>query len=198
MRRRALGLCLVLAACGSGKEEPQLEGQRLCGSTSILGELAPPISSGGSCGLSDGVRVLSVSGVPLSAPATMDCSTAKALDSWVSQGLRPAVGRRGGGVAELKVMASYSCRPRNNVRGAKMSEHGRGRAVDIGGFTLRDGSEITVLEDWSTRSEGPLLHALHEAACGIFGTVLGPRSDRHHANHFHLDTASYRSGPYCR
>ncbi len=95
-------------------------------------------------------------------------------------------------------MASYSCRPRNGVAGNKMSEHGRGRAIDIGGFTLRDGSEITVLDDWGTRREGPLLHALHEAACGIFGTVLGPRSDRFHANHFHLDTASYRSGPYCR
>jgi hypothetical protein len=27
---------------------------------------------------------------------------------------------------------------------------------------------------------------------------LGPDADRYHQDHFHLDTASHRSGPYCR
>jgi len=36
------------------------------------------------------------------------------------------------------------------------------------------------------------------AACGPFGTVLGPESNRFHRDHFHFDTARYRSGSYCR
>ncbi|MBE3636585.1 extensin-like domain-containing protein [Mangrovicoccus algicola] len=200
----AAAMVLILSGCGSDGAEKTgsaraLQGQRLCGSTGILGELAPQIEGrAAGCGLQDGVRVMSVSGITLSTPAVVDCTTAKALKSWVDTGLRPAVGRRGGGVAELKVFASYTCRPRNGIAGAKVSEHGRGKAIDIGGFELRDGSEITVLEGWNARREGPMLKSLHEAACGIFGTVLGPKSDRFHANHFHLDTASYRSGPYCR
>jgi len=30
------------------------------------------------------------------------------------------------------------------------------------------------------------------------GTVLGPEANRFHRDHFHFDTAEYRSGPYCR
>jgi hypothetical protein len=39
---------------------------------------------------------------------------------------------------------------------------------------------------------------MHKAACGPFGTVLGPNSNRFHQDHFHFDTARYRSGSYCR
>jgi hypothetical protein len=38
----------------------------------------------------------------------------------------------------------------------------------------------------------------HKTACGPFGTVLGPNADRYHQDHFHFDTARYRSGSYCR
>ena len=34
-------------------------------------------------------------------------------------------------VVELKVLASYSCRPMNNVDGARLSEHGHANAIDI-------------------------------------------------------------------
>jgi hypothetical protein len=42
------------------------------------------------------------------------------------------------------------------------------------------------------------LRQMHRAACGTFGTVLGPESDRFHQDHFHFDTARHRGGPYCR
>ena len=47
-------------------------------------------------------------------------------------------------------------------------------------------------------AQGPLLKQMHKGACGTFGTVLGPNSDRYHRDHFHLDTARHRNGPYCR
>ncbi len=150
------------------------------------------------CGVQEAIRLREVSGVALSQPAVTDCTTAKALKTWVEKGALPAVGRHGGGVAELRVMASYSCRTRNNRKGARISEHGKGRAIDIGGVTLKNGKEISVLKDWGKRKPGRILRKMHKAACGPFGTVLSPESDRYHRDHFHFDTARYRSGPYCR
>lgn len=150
------------------------------------------------CGVDSAIRLQSVSGISLSTHAVMDCTTAAALKSWVDGGLRPVLGKQGGGVVQLRVAAHYACRSRNNVKGARISEHGKGHAIDISGFILRDGSEITVLDGWKERKTGKLLRRVHGAACGPFGTVLGPNSDRYHRNHFHFDTARYRSGPYCR
>jgi hypothetical protein len=110
----------------------------------------------------------------------------------------PAVGSEGGGVASLRIMGSYSCRTRNSQQGARMSEHAKGRAVDIGGIILKNGTEMNVLRDYRGSAHGDQLRQMRRAACGTFGTVLGPGSDRFHSDHFHLDTARYRSGAYCR
>lgn len=171
----------------------------LCGDGDIRGAKVGPVTAKvRGCGIDDGVKVHSVSGVLLSRPALMDCRTAKTLKHWIEAGLDPAVGRRGGGVAGLRVAADYSCRTRNHKKGARISEHGKGRAIDISGIQLRDGTEISVLDDWGRGRKGRILQKVHRAACGPFGTVLGPNSDRHHRDHFHFDTARYRSGAYCR
>lgn len=128
----------------------------------------------------------------------MDCTTARALGDWVDRGLIPAVGREGGGVASIRVAAHYACRTRNNLAGARMSEHANGRAIDISGIQLRNGRDISVLRDWNSGSKGLILRRMWRAACGPFGTVLGPESNRFHRDHFHFDTAQYRSGSYCR
>ena len=47
--------------------------------------------------------------------------------------------------------------------------------------------------------ERQMLRNLHRAACGPFGTVLGPNANAAHRDHYHFDTARYRSGTaYCR
>jgi hypothetical protein len=63
---------------------------------------------------------------------------------------------------------------------------------------MRDGSRVTVLSGWNDPEDGRLLRRLHRGACGPFGTVLGPNSDRFHQDHFHFDVARHRGGPYCR
>jgi hypothetical protein len=98
----------------------------------------------------------------------------------------------------LRVAAHYACRTRNNQPGARISEHGKGRAIDISGLRLRDGTLITVRNGWNGAETGKILRRMHQGACGPFGTVLGPESDRFHLDHFHFDTARYRSGPFCR
>ena len=178
-RQRARG-----AVCG----DPDIQGE-------AVGFVAGRISG---CGVESAVRVRSILGVGLSQSAMVDCKTAAALKTWIQNGMKPAVGSVGGGVTQIKVAGHYACRPRNNQSGAKISEHGRGRAIDISGFHLRDGTEISLLRDWARHETGPILRKMHKRACGIFGTVLGPESNRFHKDHFHFDTARYRSGSFCR
>lgn len=171
----------------------------ICGVRTIRGQKLSPIPGKLSgCGVQNPVRVASIAGVALTQGAIMDCTTAKALDKWVKTGVKPTIGRLGGGVASLKVAAHYSCRTRNNQPGAKISEHGKGHAIDISAINLKNGSSVTVLKGWRSATQGKLLKKMHRSACGPFGTVLGPNADRYHQDHFHLDTARYRSGSYCR
>ncbi|PRY23659.1 extensin-like protein [Aliiruegeria haliotis] len=171
----------------------------VCGVNAIKGTAIKPVGRPGSgCGIASPVRVTEIAGVRLSMPSTMDCTTAKATYSWIEKGMKPAVGKRGGGVAQIKVAAHYACRTRNNRPGGKLSEHAKGHAIDISGFVLKDGSQISVLKGWRTRKDGKILKRMHKAACGPYGTVLGPNADRYHQDHFHFDTARYRSGAYCK
>lgn len=170
----------------------------VCGIPEIQGEVVgfvPGRING--CGIPEAVRVKSVSGVGLSQQSLMDCTTAKALNRWVNNGVKPAL-RSKGRVVQLRVAAHYACRTRNNQPGARISEHGKGRAIDISGFQMDDGQTITVLEHWNARGFRTAMRKMHRTACGPFGTVLGPESDRFHRDHFHFDTARYRSGPFCR
>ena len=122
---------------------------------------------------------------------TITCDTAQALRTWVDSAMRPAFGKRE--VVELRIAAHYICRPRNNKKGNKISEHGRGKALDIGGFVFSDGSEWSIARDYNAQ-----IRKAHKGACGIFGTTLGPGSDGYHEDHLHFDTARYNSGTYCR
>ncbi|WP_170547933.1 extensin-like domain-containing protein [Ruegeria atlantica] len=149
------------------------------------------------CGIKDAVQITSVSGVVLSRPSTMDCGTAIALNKWVDKTVKPTFKRRGP-VAELQIAAHYACRTRNNQKGARISEHGKGRAIDISGFKMADGEVVTVLNGWRKNPSKRQLTKVWRGACGPFGTVLGPNADRYHRDHFHLDTARHRRGPYCR
>jgi len=193
-----LVLGLVATGCGRG-DDTVTRGGGLCGDPGLVGTmsgLVPDPVDG--CGVKAAVRLTSVHGVHLSQPATLDCPTARTLGAWVKQSARPAVGRMGGGLSGLRVAAHYVCRTRNHQSGARISEHGKGRAIDIAALKLRDGSEISVLNDWGLGPKGRVLRRVHRDACGPFGTVLGPGSDGFHQDHMHFDTARHRGGPYCR
>ena len=57
----------------------------------------------------------------------------------------------------------------------------------------------SVEEGWSgDADERGFLRVVRSEACGDFSTVLGPGSDSHHRDHFHLDLQERRSGSsYC-
>jgi hypothetical protein len=49
------------------------------------------------------------------------------------------------------------------------------------------------------RPEQRFLKRIHQEACGLFDTVLGPDANKDHHNHFHLDLAERsRRSSYCR
>lgn len=170
---------------------------QLCGVVGLQGDEIESVTGRISgCGIPNAVRLRVVHGVTLTTPATINCGTAQSLSRWVLSA-DEIIGNTGGGIANLRVVASYACRTRNSRAGARLSEHATGNAVDIAGIGLQNGSELSVLSDWRSRNSS-IMRGLHEAACGTFGTVLGPESDRFHQDHFHFDVASYRSGAYCR
>lgn len=183
---------------GRAKQRALVKGA-ICGETAIQGESIGRVKGKLSgCGVENAVRVRSVSGVALSQGSVMDCRTAKSLRSWMEKTAKPAWSRKGGGLSSLRVAAHYACRTRNNQKGAKISEHGRGRAIDISAFRLADGTEVSVLKGWNARAYRKPMRQMHQGACGPFGTVLGPNANKFHRDHFHFDTARYRSGSYCR
>lgn len=188
----------VRAAAAPSEDGPVRRG--ICGVLGLEGqELARIRGAREGCGVDRPVRVLSVHGVPLSQGARMDCDMARALAEWVDDAMLPAVGRRGGGVAQITVIGEYSCRTRNNRRGARISEHGRGRAIDIAGYRLADGETVRIIEDYRRGRHRRDLREMYRAACGIFTTTLSPDADRYHQDHFHFDLARHRGGgTYCR
>lgn len=175
-------------------------GRGLCGVPGLGGRQLPRISSSTQgCGVAEPVSVTSVNGIPLSQAATLDCAMATAFERWVRTEMLPAVGNAGGGVAQIRIIGHYSCRTRNNQPGARVSEHGRGMAIDVAGFRLANGTQVSVEGDYRRGPHRRQLRRMYEAGCGIFRTTLSPDSDRYHQDHFHFDMARHRGGgTYCR
>jgi len=203
--RRPAGLrAPVVTARATAPAEPEAPRTRdeggLCGVPGLSGErLSRITSSTQGCGVEEPVRVTAVQGIRLAPAATVNCDTARAFDRWVREAMLPAMDDRGGGVSQIVIGSHYACRPRNNQRGARISEHGRGNAIDVMGFRLADGESVTVLEDYRRGRHRRALQRMYDDACGIFRTTLGPDSDRFHRNHFHFDLARHRNGgTYCR
>jgi hypothetical protein len=107
-----------------------------------------------------------------------------------------------------------------------LSEHALANAIDISDFILASGERIAVIDSWrsdnpplpvpnldrtssstasmqrvSVRLDDPeraFLKSVHDDACGVFGTVLGPGADEVHKSHLHLDMKERRGGSFCQ
>jgi hypothetical protein len=116
-----------------------------------------------------------------------------AVDHWVRTVVEPAAQQHlRVALSELKVAASYACRPMNHQSGGKLSEHGYANALDVSSFHFADGRVVTVKNGWKgAQEEQAFLKAVHQGACVTFSTVLGPKADAMHHDHFHLDLARH-------
>ena len=213
IRRRSLFLILVLtaalAAC-SVPWKPQRPAWRTQAEHACLAQkrvepsayvaLANEVDGPGICGLTRPFKVTALQGgaVTFNATATLDCPMVAELDQWLTDIVQPsAQARFGQKVIQINSMGSYACRGMNNQTGAQLSEHSFGNALDIGGFVLADGRQITLVQDWWRGEEQAraFLMDIHRGSCERFSTVLSPGSNAFHYNHIHVDLAMHgRSG----
>ncbi len=158
----------------------------------------------GACGIARPLKVSAVTRgrVVVGPSATVNCPMTAALESWMTNAVQPAaMAWFGEPVVEIRQIADYACRRRNNEKRAKLSEHAFGNALDISGFRLAGGRQITIKRDWRGEINArSFLREAFAAACHQFKTVLGP-GVRNHSDHFHLDLAHHdKAGTsrYCR
>jgi hypothetical protein len=75
--------------------------------------------------------------------------------------------------------------------GAKISEHARGNALDLGQIRLANGTLVELGNRFVFQS---VRQRLRDTACHRFTTVLGPGADPFHENHIHIDLAERARG----
>lgn len=156
----------------------------------IVAVRAPAIRDG-RCGIAAPTAVSALGGgdVALTETAVLHCRTAEALAALMRDAGQPAAQQYfGGRLTGLRVAASYHCRTRNGVKGARLSEHALGNAIDISAFRIEGVGWVEVGR--GGRKSRRFVSAVRKAACGPFTTVLGPGSDRYHDDHLHLDVAT--------
>jgi hypothetical protein len=156
----------------------------------------PPITGPGDCQATDVVRLEAVllpnrSRVAVTPPAILGCPMADAIVSWVRQEVAPRALDLGSPLEAVENLTSFDCRGRNDVAGAKMSEHGKANALDVHSLRLANGKVLALTDPHASKDFRELLRA---TACARFTTVLGPGSDGFHEDHIHIDLLQRRNG----
>lgn len=175
--------------------EPSICQRRIDGEIAVIAP-QPPLIGPGDCGATDVVKLEAIilkdkTRVMVTPAATLRCSMAESLATWVREDATAAIADMGTAIRALDNYASFDCRGRNRVAGAKISEHGVANAIDIRGFALANG-KFAGLTDKTAPKE--FRETMKKNICARFTTVLGPGSDGHHETHIHMDLAERRGG----
>ncbi|HEU5018708.1 MAG TPA: extensin family protein [Pseudolabrys sp.] len=174
-------------------DAPTLCDQRLARMAEF--KLLPQRIGPGPCGGVDMIALHSVllpdgGRVAIEPEATLNCRMAESFTAWLRDAVAPAVANMGAVLRGMENYDSYECRSRNRVKGAKLSEHARGNAIDVRALILGDGRHLQLTD---AAVDKPLRIALRDSACRRFTTVLGP-GDPLHAGHIHLDEITRHNG----
>jgi hypothetical protein len=119
--------------------------------------------------------------------AVLRCAMAESLAGWVRDEASNRVAALGEVLRSVDSYGSYECRGRN----AKLSEHGKGNAIDLRALVLADGRHITLTDETVSK---PLRNDLRDSACHRFTTALGPGADGYHNDQIHLDSLERNNG----
>lgn len=152
-------------------------------------EMLPDLQEGEGCGYRDAVATMRLVH-EYSEPVTTSCATAAALAVWERDVVTPAARRHlGQGVARIELAGpTYSCRRVGRRPDGRWSRHASGNAVDIRGFTLADGTLLTVERGWrGAQRHRAFLRAVRDGACGPFDAVFSPDYNRAHRDHLHFE-----------
>lgn len=211
----ALALLTLLAACGRSERpaspaQPKVaevqgpsdrETAQCHADLRALGVDFVPLPDrqfGPGCAIVGTVKLLDI-GVPTTNLGAVRCGEARVYAQWARNAVAPAAYQMlGSELAKIESMGSYACR---NVVGsagpARRSGHAIANAIDIGGFVLKDGRRVTILNDWNSPDPQTraFLQLIRASACKRFGTVLSPDYNAAHRNHLHLEEDGAR---FCR
>lgn len=162
----------------------------------------PPRASVPECTLRDGMRLADRAVGYSPEGLVTSCPVAAALHLLERRVVQPAAQRHfGEPVRVIHHAGSFSCRRLYGRSEGAFSEHATADAVDITGFRLADGTQLSLLDDWaSAGSEAAFLRDVRDGACRLFSTVLSPDYNAAHRDHLHLDVANRGSGGWtmCR
>jgi len=159
-------------------------------------EPMPRLIGPGACGGDGMVRIDAVllpgdKRVEVRPASYLRCLMAEQLAVWVRNEAASRAAVLGAALQAVDTYDDFSCRGRNRQTNGKLSEHGKGNAIDVRGLTLADGRFISLTD---VNASKDLREALRDSACARFTTVLGPGSDGHHEGHIHLDLLERRNG----
>lgn len=155
----------------------------------------PDRASDEGCGLSNAVEV-SDAAHNLSRSFTASCPLAVAWALFDEHVIGPAAREHlGQDVKRIVHFGTYACRNINHRAQGRRSEHATANAIDVAGFTLANGQEITLQRDWmgDDPRRRAFLRAVRDGACRFFDVVLSPDYNDAHSDHFHFDMGSYRT-----
>jgi len=118
----------------------------------------------------------------------MSCALALQVERFEREIVQPTAQRLlGRGVRQMENFGAFACRQETGSR-HRLSQHAFGKAIDIKGFVLDDGSRISVEKDWTgSGRRSDFLREVGRAACGYFNVVLTPEGDSFHQDNIHLD-----------
>lgn len=167
----------------------------------IVGQTIASVVGPGGCGIVSPVRLEAIvvadgSRVAISPPVVMRCSLATSVADWVRDDLAPAIAVDGDRLVTIDGVGAYECRSRNNIAGAKLSEHAKGNAMDLHALVTQSGKTYTVKPSGGAEPAGrsAVMALMKSTACKRFTTVLGPGSDSFHAEHLHVDLMERKGG----
>jgi hypothetical protein len=159
-------------------------------------EPLPRLIGPGACGGSDMLRLVAAlrpdgARIEIRPAPTLRCEFAESVAAWLRDEAAPRADRLGAPLRTVETFDDFECRGRNRVAGAKLSEHGKGNAVDVSSFVLADGRAFG-LADIAVAKE--FREEIRDSACRRFTTVLGPGADAQHESHIHLDLIEHHQG----
>lgn len=155
------------------------------------------------CGIPHGVIVFrGPTGIVYDPPITVDCTLARVLGSVERIVQEESERHLSSKIAKIGDLGGYACRPRNFRKGASLSAHSFGSAVDLASFHPVKGAPVIIARDYaeSTRStkaqdsRRSFLHAVYgrlRRREADLTYVVGPDFNATHQNHFHLDRGGW-------
>ncbi|MGB0844882.1 MAG: extensin family protein [Alphaproteobacteria bacterium] len=144
------------------------------------------------CHKEGAVLVREIGGVSFGNQVSLSCPAALAMADWINKDLQPlAQIKYEQPVKRIHHIGTYQCRKIAGSR--RMSQHSFANAIDISGFSLKNGKRISVLNHWKKPAkDSDFLKSVGRSACGRFNLVLSPDYNAAHRDHFHFDMGFYR------